>query len=103
MPTMMKQQAIDRLRQAIASAHPDDLVEIYSELFPGEPAGHGGTNEDPAALAREIAAHIEGGLEVEEILDLWNVVFPAHRGIWYDDEEGLIHYDETIERVGQAE
>ena len=36
---------------------------------------------------------MENGLEAEEIPDLWNVIFPYHRSVWFDEEEGLLHYD----------
>ena len=38
MATITKQQAIDRLTQFVEKAQRDDLVEIYSELFPEETA-----------------------------------------------------------------
>jgi len=40
---------------------------------------------------------------VEEILDLRYVILPKHRRVWFDKEEGLIHFDEEIELVGQAD
>ena len=83
--------------------HPDDLVEIHNELFPERPTTEDQASENPSALVEKIVAHIDSGLEVEEILDLWNVIFPTHRRVWFDEDEGLIHYDETIEPVGQAD
>jgi hypothetical protein len=103
MATITKQQAVDRLTEAVKTAHPDDLVEIHNELFPREPTTEDKAKEDPAALVQKIIAHIDRGLEVEEILDLRYVILPKHRGVWFDEEEGLIHYDEKIEPVGQAE
>ena len=43
------------------------------------------------------------GLEIEEILDLWNVAFPAARNVYYDDETETIHYNNEPESVRQAE
>jgi len=103
MATITRQQAVDGLTRAVGEAHPDDLVEIHNELFPEQPTNEGVANQDPTALVEKIVAHIDRGLEVEEILDLWNVVFPKHRGVWFDEDEGVIHYDETIEPVGQAD
>jgi hypothetical protein len=97
MATITKQQAVDQLNQAVGEAGPDDLVEIYNELFPKTPTTEDQANENPTALLKTIRAHIDRGLEVEEILDLWNVIFPTHRGVWYDEDEGLIHYDEKLE------
>jgi len=103
MATIAKQQAVDRLTQTVKKAHPDDLVAIYNELFPEEPTTEDQANENPSALVNRIVAHIDNGLEVEEILDLRNVIFPMHRRVWFDEEDGLIHYDEKIEPVGRAE
>jgi hypothetical protein len=103
MATITKQQAVARLIQAVREAHHDDLVEIYNELFPEEPTTEADANEEPSALIEKIVAHINHGLEVEEILDLWNVIFPAHRGVWFDDDEGLMHYHEKIEPVGPTD
>jgi hypothetical protein len=103
MATITKRQAVDRLTQAVKEAHPDDLVEIHNELFPEKPATEDEANEDPALLVVKIVAHIENGLEVQEILDLWNVIFPKHRRVWFDEDDGMIHYDEKIEPVGQAD
>ena len=103
MATITKQQAVDRLTQAVGKAHPDDLVEIYNELFPEKPTTEDKANEHPSGLVERIVAHIASGLEVEEILDLWNVVFPTQRRVWFDEDEGLIHYQEKIEPVRQAD
>jgi hypothetical protein len=103
MTTITKQQAFQRLKEAVNKAHSDDLVEIYNELFPEQPVTEDQANDTPSILVTKILTHIESGLEVEEILDLWNVVFPAHSGVWFDEEEGLIHYDEEIEPISQAD
>ncbi len=103
MAAITKQEAVDRLTQAVKKAQPDDLVEIYNDLFPEKPTTEDAANKDPAALVKKIAAHIDDGLEVEEILALWNVIFPTHRRVWFDEDEGTIHYDEKNEPVGQAD
>ena len=103
MATIMKPQAVDRLAQAVKVAPPDELVEIYNELFPEDPTNEDEANEDPPALVKRIVAHIDNGLEVQEILDLWNVIFPLHRRVWFDEEQDLIHYREKIKPVAQAD
>jgi hypothetical protein len=103
MATITKQQAVDRLTQAVKEARPDDLVEIHNELFPEEPATEDAATLDPSALVEKIVSHIDNGLEVEEILDLWHVIFPKYRGVSFDEDECLLHYSEKIERVSQME
>ncbi|MFO0968766.1 MAG: hypothetical protein U0793_24685 [Gemmataceae bacterium] len=92
-----------RLTEAAEHSRADDLVAIHNELFPEEEVTEAEVGRDSARYLRKIVGHIKNGLESEEIVDLWNVAFPGHRGVWFDEEEGLIHYDETTAPVGQAE
>ena len=89
MPAVSKVEAAERLAAGVERAKPSQLPEIYAELFPeGAPAA--------PPIASEIARHIRGGLEAEEIVDLWNVVFPEDRNVWYDDETKAIHFNEEM-------
>ena len=103
MATITKQQAAARLTQAVRKAPPDDLAEIHNELFPEKPTTEDKAKMHRSALVEKIVAHIDSGLEVEEILDLWHVIFPKNRSVWFDEDEGLLHYAEKIERVSQTE
>lgn len=94
MPALSKNEAAEKLAKIVEKAKPSDLAEIYAELFPEEP------NSSPPAVS-DIARHIRDGLEAEEIVDLWNVVFPTDRNVWYDEEAKEIHYNE--EMVGYAD
>jgi len=102
MATITKQQAVDRLAQAIEKSNADDIVETYKEVFPAVPVADVKAKAPPALL-QEIMAHVGAGLYVEEILDLWRVVFPWSRRVWFDEEEGLLHLEEESEWVSQAE
>ena len=102
MSIMLKQHAVDELVRAVKSADPDDLVEIYNELFPQRPITRHDTDRAAASVVQAVLAHIAQGLEIEEILDLWNVIFPAHRGVWFDEESGMIHYEEETQPAGHA-
>ena len=94
MPALSKVKAAEKLAAGVEKAKPTELTEIHAELFPEQPA---------AALpsAANLAQHIRDGLEAEELVDLWNVVFPADRNVWYDEEDDQIRYNE--EAVGYAE
>ena len=93
MSVIRKSEAIEKLARAVEGASSDTLADIYTELFPDrqapDVAGARGK-----AVADELARHIRGGLAPEQIVDLWNVVFPADRHVHYDDEEGVIRYKE---------
>jgi hypothetical protein len=94
MPALSKAEAVEKLACTVEKANPSDLPEIYSELFPERSA-----STPPAAS--EIAKHIRTGLEAEEIVDLWNVVFPEDRNVWYDEEAKEIRFNEEL--VGYAD
>lgn len=89
MPALSKAEAVEKLAKSIEQAKQSDLAEIYSELFPEVPLS-------PSPLARDIAHHVRSGLEAEEIVDLWNVVFPKDRNVWYDEESESIRYNEEM-------
>lgn len=94
MPALSRDQAAEKLAEVVENAKPTALAEIYAELFPEKSA--------PAKpSAPELAVHIRSGLEAEEIVDLWNVVFPADRNVWYDEEDDEVHYNE--EAAGYAD
>jgi hypothetical protein len=93
MPAISRKDAVERLAHGVAAAKTSDLGEIYAELFPERSV--------PASPVRgEIVSYIRNGLEAEEIMDLWNFVFPADHNVWYDEEEQAIRYNE--EMVGSA-
>jgi hypothetical protein len=80
MPALTKAEATEKIARAIEKATADELVEIYAELFPER-------TTPPAPVAGDIVEYIRHGLLAEEIVDLWNVVFPEDRDIWYDEEK----------------
>lgn len=92
MPALSTSEAAERLAKVVEQA--TALSEIYAELFPEKPAM-------ATPTAADLARHVRSGLEAEELVDLWNVVFPADRNVWYDEEDEKIHYNE--EAVGYAE
>jgi len=94
MPALSTNEAAERLSKVVEKAKPTILTEIYAELFPEKPAV-------AAPSAADLALHVRSGLDAEEIVDLWNVVFPADRNVWHDEEGEMIHYNE--EALGYAE
>lgn len=93
MPAIPLKEAVERLAKAVEQSGSDDLVEIYGELYPAHSRPDvSGTKA--ALLATELAAHVRKGIEPEEVVDLWNVIFPADRRVYYDEEERVLRYDE---------
>lgn len=89
MPVLSMSEAVEKLAKAVEKARPSTLREVYSELFP---------DKAPTAppYSCELVRHVRDGLEAEEIVDLWNVVFPADRNVRYDEESKSIRYNEEL-------
>jgi hypothetical protein len=62
-----------------------------------EPAKEELAKKDPTGLRSRISHQFEEGLAIEEIIDLWNVIFPKHRNVWYDEDEATVHYSDESE------
>ncbi len=93
MPAISGGEAVERLAKAAERASSEDLVEIYAELYP-ENSLPDVSGTRAGAVAKEIAAHIRERIEPEEIVDLWNVVFPTDRDVYYDEEDDTLRYNE---------
>lgn len=94
MPALSTNDAAERLAIGIENAKTTALTEIFAELFPERPAAS-------SLSATDLARYVRSGIEAEELVDLWNVVFPEDRNVWYDEEDEKIHYNE--EAIGYAE
>ncbi len=94
MPSLSESEAAERLAAEVEKARPSELPEIYTELFPEK-------TPPPQLIAHELVHHIRNGLAPEELVDLWNVIFPCDRNVWHDEEEGIIRYNEEV--VGYAD
>jgi hypothetical protein len=84
-PDLTTTEAAEALARGVAKASPSALEQIYAELFPEKVA--------PTPLvAADIIRCIRAGLAAEEIVDLWNVVFPEDHDVRYDEETKAIHF-----------
>ena len=84
MPAFTMREATETLARAVEKAGPDELEVFYDDLFPEQPI--------PSPVrAEEIVRYIRHELEPSSAVDLWHVVFPQDRNIWYDEEEHVIH------------
>ncbi len=89
MPAIPTHEAVERLARVVETAKPTNLREIYAELFPEKPVSN-------PLVAGDIARHIRGDLAAEEIVDLWNVVFPEDHNVRYDEETEAIRFNEEL-------
>ena len=98
LPAVSKEQAVNLLTKEVEEhLHADDLLEVCNELFQDDPYTKEPAHEDVTPLIEQLDDYIRSGLEIEEIVDLWNLVFPKHRNVWYDEEEARMHYNEELE------
>ena len=97
MAAIKKDQALSKLTAAIHAMRPDEIADVYNELFPENPSRPSEINGDLPKFEKKIFDYIEKGLEVEEILDLWRVVFPKDRRIQFDEVTDEITYkDQSV-------
>lgn len=99
MPTFAKKQAVKAIAEEVRKSRLDDLVEIYNELFPRERTTMEAAGHDPGALTARILQHIEAGLEIEEVIDLYWIMFPEYRRLEYDEETNRFHCEKREEGV----
>ncbi len=100
MPVITKKQALELLTNAVQDKlGADELLEVYNEVFPDDPYTAEEVEADSGLLIEQLVDHINGGLEIDEVMDLWRLIVPKHRNVWYDEEEERIHYNEESEAV----
>jgi hypothetical protein len=87
-------QAIERLTKEVEKhLPPDEIHEIYHELFPRGPVDR--SDHSPEATKRrleQLVAYFHGDRFVEEFVHLWGLIFTTHRDIWYNEEDEVLHY-----------
>ncbi len=100
MPVVTKDEALELLTTEVQEKlDADELLEVYNEVFPEDPYTEEEAHEDVTPLIEQLVDHVNSGLEIDEVMDLWGLIFPKHRNVWYDDEEERIHYNEETEAV----
>ena len=100
MPVVTKDKALDLLTNEVEEKlGADELLEVYNEVFPDDPYAGEEAHNTSGPLVERLVDHINSGLEIDEVIDLWGLIFPKHRNVWYDDEEERIHYNEEAEAV----
>jgi hypothetical protein len=92
MPTLAKREAVEKLIQAVRGMSLDDLLDFHNEMFPEGPMADLVTQNDGNMVRQKVLDYLGRGVEVEEILDLWNVAFPEAWNVTYDDEADTIQY-----------
>ena len=101
MPTLSPREAIEQLTRAVERMDADDLLDFHNEVFPRERKSELSLMDAGAGDRRKILDYIARGLEIEEILDFWNVALPDAYNVHFDDDDRAIHYND-LPAVGQS-
>jgi hypothetical protein len=100
MPVVTKDQALELLAHEVREKFgADEVLEVYNELFPDHPYPQEKAHEDVTPLIEQLVDYFNSGLEIDEVVDLWGLIFPRHRNIWYDEEVEGVHYNEKSDAV----
>lgn len=100
MPAVNEDRALELLTNAVREKFgADELLEIYNEVFPGDPYTEEAAHEDVTPMIERLVDHVNSGLDISQVIDLWRLIFTRHRNVWYDEEEERIHYNEGAEAV----
>jgi hypothetical protein len=100
MPEVTTAEALQLLTRAVREQFgPDELLEIYNEVFPRDPRTQEEAHKDPQALIGRLVDHINGMVEMDYLVYLWRLIFVGHRDVWYNEEDERLHYNEGAEAV----
>jgi len=100
MPVVNKDRALELLTSEVQEKlGADEVLEVYNEVFPDDPHTEEAAHGDVTPMIERLVDHVNRGLEIAEVIDLWGLIFPRHRNVWYDEEEERIHYNEEAEAV----
>jgi len=92
MPQVTPADAAQELIEKVHEMDLDDLRDAYNELFPETPISRSVPPTQGEAFRKKMFDYLEGGVAVEEIIDLWSAVFPEAWNVYFDEETGTIHY-----------
>lgn len=100
MPVVTKEQALELLTKEVQEKlGVDELVEVYNEAFPDHPYTEAAAHQDTTPLIEQLVELIHREQGVDEVMDLWGLIIPKTRNIWYDEEEDRIHFNEETEAI----
>jgi hypothetical protein len=93
MPTATVNEALKILTDTIPKFDADELVEIYNDVFRKDQRTVEEARKDPSPLIARLVDYIHSR-EVSSLPRLWNLIFPAHINVWYNEEDEQLYYNE---------
>ena len=70
----------------------DDLRDAHNEMFPATPIQPIDSRSEEASIRQKMIAYLRADIAVQEVLELWSIIFPETHSVHQDDETGMIHY-----------
>ncbi|HVC93653.1 MAG TPA: hypothetical protein VND64_08185 [Pirellulales bacterium] len=101
MPNITIDEAIEVLTTEIRQNLRDDtdkLLAVFNEVFPDAPCT-GDKTRDSNSLIEQLVVHVNSGIKLEEVLDVWRLIspWPYNLNLWYDIAEDRLHFNELDE------
>jgi hypothetical protein len=93
MPTIARTEALEQLAKEVERFAPDELLEVYNEMFPKNPSTEEAVRKDPRPLVERIVTYLKS-LEMDMLVLMWRLIFIKHSDAWYNEEDDLIYFDE---------
>ncbi|MGH7173869.1 MAG: hypothetical protein ACRELF_04400 [Gemmataceae bacterium] len=84
--SISSEKAVEKVRHEIQTLGWADLREVYHELFPRPKLTIEAARQDPEPIRDQINKHIDRGLELDEIMSLWNLLFGVEERIDFYNE-----------------
>lgn len=98
--SIFPEQAVERLRREIQTLGWADIREVYNELFARHKVTVEATRQNPEAIRDQINKHIDGGLELDEIMSLWNLLFGSKQWIdFYNEIDNVFQFKDDPDSV----
>jgi hypothetical protein len=94
MPMVTKAEAVQRITDEFKKFTDEDWVDVFNELFARRMVKGQPSARKMQSIRKEVVDHVEQGLEVDDILSLWHIMFPKCRNREYDEEADTLSYDD---------
>lgn len=103
MPTTSLAEAVRALTGKVEGMDSDDLRDAHNELFPATPLQSIDSKGEETSIRQKLIVYLRDDIAVEEVLDLWGIIFPEARSVYQDDETRMIHFLVDPEVVRRAD
>jgi hypothetical protein len=98
MPTVTLDQARKMMAAEVEQFATDELLEVHNEVFPDRPFTLAEAEKDRTPLIDRLVAHINSRLEIDQLVELFKLIFIIkHRNVWFNEEEDLLYFNEGLE------